>query len=235
MTTTEIESTIEIPVADASTAVRASEAQFIHDFLLQLDNPKTLEIGFGYGRSACYIMAATNLPHTVMDPFQDNYNRQALANVEKCGFGNRLTLIEDFSHNVLPKMVGEGKKFDFIFIDGDHKFDGIFVDFYYVDMLLNEGGFALFHDTWMRSTQLVMSFINKNRKDYRKMMIGQNNMGLYQKTGNDERNGMHFREFYTTRRIIKHAFIQWIWGPKKGLIKSLVLAIKEKIRPTKSR
>lgn len=235
MTTEQIEQTINIPTEDATTAVRATEAQFIHDFLKQLDAPKTLEIGFGYGRSACYIMAATQQPHTVMDPFQDHYNRQALANVEACGFGDKLNFIEDFSHHVLPQMVKDGRKFDFIFIDGDHKFDGIFVDFYYADMLLNPGGSILFHDTWMRSTQLVMSFVEKNRKDYRKMLINQNNMLLFQKVGQDKRNGMHFKEFYTTKRIFKHALIQWIWGPKKGPLKSLVLALKEKIRPVERR
>ena len=235
MTTQEIESTIDIPLEDATTAVRASEAQFIYDFVQQLENPATLEIGFGYGRSACYIMAATGREHSVMDPFQNQYDRQALANVKKCGLDSQLHYFEDYSHNVLPQMLSEGKKFDFIFIDGDHKFDGIFVDFYYSDKLLNDGGFVLFHDTWMRSTQLAMAFIDKNRKDYRKMVINQDNFGLYQKIGNDERNGMHFREFYTTKRIFKHALIQWIWGPKKGPLKSLVLALKEKIRPTKDR
>lgn len=235
MTTKEIEETIHIPVEDATTAVRASEAQFIHDFLKQLETPKTLEIGFGYGRSACYIMAATDAGHTVMDPFQDHYNRQALKNVEACGYGEKLTFVEDFSHHVLPRLVAEKKMYDVIFIDGDHKFDGIFVDFYYADMLLNDGGYALFHDTWMRSTQLVTSFIDNNRKDYRKMMIPQSNMALYQKVGLDERNGMHFKEFYTTRKILKHAFIQWIWGPKKGPLKSFVLWLKEKVRPTAKR
>ena len=235
MTTKEIEETIHIPVEDATTAVRASEAQFIHDFLIQLDKPKTLEVGFGYGRSACYIMAATGDVHTVMDPFQNHYGRQALKNVEACGFGEKLTFLEEYSHHVLPEMVKDGKKYDVIFIDGDHKFDGIFVDFYYADMLVNQGGSILFHDTWMRSTQLVMSFIEKNRKDYRKMNIPQGNMALYQKIGEDQRNGMHFKEFYTTRKIVKHAFIQWIWGPKKGPIKSFVLWLKEKIRPTANR
>jgi predicted O-methyltransferase YrrM len=235
MTIQEIESTIEIPSEDAATAVRATEAQFIYDFLQQLENPVTLEVGFGYGRSACYIMAATGREHCVMDPYQDHYNRQALNNIKKCGFDGQLNFFEDCSHNVLPRMLSEGKKFDFIFIDGDHKFDGIFVDFYYSDKILNDGGFVLFHDTWMRSTQLVMAFIEKNRKDYRKMVIGQNNMSLYQKIGKDERDGMHFREFYTTRRIFKHAFIQWIWGPEKGPVKSMILALKEKIRPTKDR
>ncbi|TVQ80896.1 MAG: class I SAM-dependent methyltransferase [Flavobacteriales bacterium] len=235
MTTKQIEETITIPFEDATTAVRASEAQFIHDFLQQLEAPSTLEIGFGYGRSACYIMAATGGKHTVMDPFQDHYNRQALRNVEACGFGENLNFIEDFSHHVLPEMVKQGKKFDFIFIDGDHKFDGIFVDFYYADMLLKPNGFVLFHDTWMRSTQLVMSFVEKNRLDYRKMMINQNNMSLFQKVGEDTRNGMHFREFFTLRRIFKHALIQWIWGPSKGPVKSFVLFLKEKIRPTAKR
>ena len=51
--------------------------------------------------------------------------------------GTFLDFRRDFSHNVLPQLAQEGRKFEFIFIDGDHKFDGILVDFYYAVVLVS--------------------------------------------------------------------------------------------------
>ncbi|MGF1559026.1 MAG: hypothetical protein ACFCUL_08055, partial [Flavobacteriaceae bacterium] len=56
----------------------------------------------------------------------------------------------------------EELRIDFAFIDGGHKFDDIFIDFYYIDLLLNIEGYVLFHDSWMRSTQHVISWIKNN-------------------------------------------------------------------------
>jgi hypothetical protein len=87
-------------------------------------------------------------------------------NIRKAGFGNLLQFQEDFSHCVLPRLLDKKEVFDFIFIDGNHRFDGIFINYYYSDLLLARGGYFMFHDTWMHSTQLVMSCMKANRPDY---------------------------------------------------------------------
>ncbi|NNE92466.1 MAG: class I SAM-dependent methyltransferase [Verrucomicrobiales bacterium] len=222
---------LTIPPENASTAVKESEALFIHDFLR--DHPecgRTLEVGMGYGRSASHIMAATGKAHVAMDPFQDTYDRLGLRNLEGLGFDEQLEFHDDFSHNVLPKLHGEGRKFDFAFIDGDHKFDGILIDFYYADLMLDPGGYVLLHDTWMRSTQMVMGFVRKNRKDYEEVPTHLRNLCLFKKTGTDERNGMFFREFYNTRNILVHPAISYMSEGKDSALKRFLLWLKRKIR-----
>lgn len=230
MTPEEINKVLVIPEEDKASPVKTSEAEFIYSFLLEKGIKSTLEVGFAYAKSASHIMAATQAPHITMDPFQKNYKYLGVENIKSLGLGDLLTYHDDYSHNVLPQLLKEGKKFDFIFIDGDHKFDGEFIDFYYADLLLNEGGYVLMHDTWMRSTRLVMTFINANRKEYKYIKTPLRNFALYQKTGKDERNGMHFKEFYSTKSILSHNLILWMTDGKSSFLKKMLFWLKDKVK-----
>ena len=230
MTPQEINQHIHIPAEDRATPIKENEARFIYDFLRQHQLKDTLECGFAYARSGAHIMAATGSRHVAIDPFQGRYGNWGLQNVEKFGLSCQLEFHHDFSHNVLPLLLREGRRFDFIFIDGDHKFDGVLVDFYYADLLLRPGGYILFHDTWMRSTSLVTAFVGTNRADYTTVPTPLRNLHLVRKTGQDARNGMFFREFYTFSKILTHSIIRWITtGPESGL-KRAVLHLKERVK-----
>ncbi len=165
-----------------------------------------------------------------MDPFQGNYQNLAMKNLKALGLDQFVDFRADYSHNVLPQLYKEKRSFDFIFIDGDHKFDGEFVDFYYSDLLLNNKGYILLHDTWMRTTRLVMSFINSNRPDYRYIKTPLRNFALYQKIGEDKRNGMHFREFFTTKSLMTHHGITWLTTGKQNFLKKMAFKIKDMIK-----
>ncbi len=223
----EINEQLFVPSEDSTTPVREEEAKAIYDFLKSKKISKTLEIGLAYGRSASHILYATGSKHIAMDPFQDKYGNHGVENIKKLGLAENFELIRDFSHAVLPQLVNEGKTFEFIFIDGDHKFDGIFIDFYYSDFLIKKGGVLLFHDTWMRSTELVLQFIRKNRKDYRQIPLPNRNMALFEKTSNsDERDGMHFREFYNTKTMIRHHATMEVYEKPNGILAKLKRLIK---------
>ena len=230
MTLDQINASLEIPEEDSSTPIKESEAAFIFNFLKEKNLVKTLEIGFAYGRSASHIIAATGKTHITIDPFQKNYNHLGIQNMEKLGYSDLLDHRDDYSHNVLPVLVSEGRKFEFIFIDGDHKFDGEFIDFYYADLLIEQKGYILLHDTWMRSTRLVMQFIKKNRTDYRQVKKPLRNFALFQKIGKDNRNGMMFREFYTFRSYFVHKTIMWLSSGKSNPLKRLIFKLKEKVK-----
>jgi predicted O-methyltransferase YrrM len=198
-----IRKTILIPPEGESTSIREAEAQFIYDLLLKEKAVNTLETGFAWGRSTAYIMAASIGKHTVADPFQHNFKDAGLGNIRLLGLEDRLDFHREASHIVLPGLMGKGMEYDFAFIDGDHRFDGIFVDFFYAAMLLKPGGLVMFHDTWMRSTVLVDAFIRKNRKDFTLVPTPHRSMVLFRKTGIDERKWHHFREFYSLRSWLR--------------------------------
>jgi len=227
MTPEDINIELVIPPEDQASPVKTVEAEYIYNFLREKGLKETLEVGLAYARSASHIIAATGSVHIVMDPFQEKYNNLGLRNIESLGFKDMLTFYNDYSHNVLPSLVKEKKQFDFIFIDGDHKFDGEFIDFYYADLLLRNEGYILMHDTWMRSTRLVSRFIKKNRKDYKYIKTHLRNFALFKKVGDDGRDGMHFREFYTVRSLLSHNIIIWLTSGKTNLLKRIVFRIKE--------
>jgi predicted O-methyltransferase YrrM len=225
-----IEQQLDIPEWDTYSAIKPEEAAFLYQFVQQHNLRHTLEVGFAFARSASHIAAAHGGPHTAMDPFQDRYGNMGVSNMDKLGLGQQLTLHRDFSHNVLPALLREGRTFDFIFIDGDHKFDGILVDFYYAALLLKPGGFVMMHDTWMRTTRLVESFVQSNRKDFQYQSTPLRNLSLFQKTAEDPRDGMHFREFYTWKSLIPHHGIQYLTNGKMTPLKKFLFWVKDKVK-----
>lgn len=231
MTPEQIDRQIVIPEDISYVSVKAEEAAFLYQFVMEHDLQRTLETGLGFGRSAIHIMAAHGNRHIAIDPFQEDYGYQALHNVEAGGFKEQFDFYEDYSHHVLPWLAREEEKFDFIFIDGDHKFDGILVDFYYADLLLPSGGYIAFHDSWMRSTQLVASFIRSNKNNYKEIKTPYPNFIFFQKTSeSDGRDGMHFRGFYTYRSILRHKLISWMVSPGESVAKRLAIRLKNMLK-----
>ncbi len=205
---------LELPANDAGTAVSRAEAEFIHNLLIELKPRLTLEVGMGYGFSAAHILSATGgadttgatgAMHHVMDPFQEEYGNLGLKNVEKLGLAPRMIFHPDYSHAVLPRLLREGVKVDFAFIDGGHRFDDIFIDFYYAELLLNDGGHILLHDAWMRSTQTVASWVRRNKKNFVRVPTPMRNLILLRKRGADDRAWNHFRGFGTWKSLVSHS------------------------------
>jgi len=207
-----------IPDGHRPASIKKKEAEFIYSFLKEKKITATLETGFAYGCSAAYIISATKSKHYAIDSSQYQYVTDSsqsysscelgLKNIKKLKLDKYLKFENDFSHNVLPRLFAEGVKIDFAFIDGGHMFDDIFLDFYYIDLLLNQNGYVLFHDSWMRSTQMVVSWIKNNKLNYNLIKIPFKNLIMFQKKGKDNRNWYHFKEFYIWKSIIKHALFK---------------------------
>jgi predicted O-methyltransferase YrrM len=70
-----------------------------------------------------------------------------LQNVRKAGLDHKHTWIGLPDYLALPQLAQEGKRFDFIFIDGYHSFDYAMLDFFYSDLLLVSGGMVVLHDS----------------------------------------------------------------------------------------
>ena len=205
---------LNIPSEKRFKSIKTKEAEFMNHWVKDHEIKFTLETGLAFGVSACSIMSAHEGRHTCIDPYQEKgFQNTGLKNLASLGFSERVDFYEEFSDLVLPKLLMENKKYDFAFIDGNHLYDGIFLDFYYIDKLLLNKGYILFHDSWMRGTQLVASFIKKNRKDYQQIRCPIPNMILFQKIGIDQRKWDHFKEFYTWKNILLHQLVSRI--PKK--------------------
>ncbi len=134
----------------------------------QLVRPRVLEIGMAYGTSSVHlsdgIEAAGGGELVSIDPNQHTqWHGIGLQLLEKTGHGQFFHLIEAPSWRALPELAGGSGQFDFIFIDGWHSFDHVFVDFFYCDKLLRPGGFLAFHDCGMPATSKVLRFIQSHK------------------------------------------------------------------------
>lgn len=207
---------IEIPKERSVISIKVSEAEEIQHLIEQNGYTDCLETGLAFGQSACYMLSASTQPSLVScDPFQiEDYNGIGLKNIKANGFSDRHTHIDKRSELALPQLIEEGRQFDFIFIDGDHKFDGAFVDFFFASKLLKKGGIIIFHDMWMRALVLTANYIKKNRSDFEVVKLKSGNMSGFRKIGNDNRDGMVFSEFYTTKNFFRFHINRLAWENK---------------------
>jgi predicted O-methyltransferase YrrM len=189
---------LNIPEHGRKTAIRRDQGEYLCDFLGPRTIARTLETGFAYGCSAAYIMSATTAPHIAIDPYADKYGDLGLQNIAELGFQDRLQLIRQPSYLALPQLVAAGVTIDFAFIDGGHKFEEIFIDWYYASLLLNEGGCVALDDTWLEATRMTASFVRNNRKELREIEVPVPNLVMFEKVGNDQNDWTQFRRFSTT-------------------------------------
>jgi predicted O-methyltransferase YrrM len=183
-----------VPKALELVPINKNQADFIYEFLIKKKLSRTLEIGFGFGFSAVFIASATKQKHVVIDHTTD-YLNFALDNIRNCGLEELILLLQEPSHSALPELLRNKSIFDFALIDGGHKFDEIFIDFYYIDLMLDDGGYIIFDDTWMKSTRHVISWIKTNKENYHLIKDIPGNYSVYQKRGTEVRNWNHFEEF----------------------------------------
>ncbi len=176
-------------------AIPKKHAEFVYSFLRDNKIKKTIETGFATGTSSACIIAATGQTHIAVDPFEGSaYKNIGIDNLRKLGFLDYLQLYREPSFFALPKMLKNGQKFDFAFIDGSHIFDDVFLDFFYIDKMLEDGGYVFFHDEHLDSVKLATSFIKSNREDYRQIPVVED-IVAFKKIGKDKREWFHFNKF----------------------------------------
>jgi predicted O-methyltransferase YrrM len=148
--------------------VDRAEARLIARTVSELDPTLSLEVGLGYGFSAITICASGRRPrterrHIVIDPHQASHWRNGgLKHIEEAGFTDMIELRADYSYRALPRLEQEGLSVDFAFIDGWHTFDFVFVDFFFIDKMLREGGVVMFDDADWPSIRPVLRYIVSN-------------------------------------------------------------------------
>lgn len=211
---------ISIPNGSRSVSVQDLEGEFLHDWVLRRGPSRTLEVGLAYGLSAAYLLSAHSKcggHHTALDPYQErDFQNVGLENIRTLELSEHFTFVPEPAHEALPRLKAEGQHFDLIFIDGGHLFDQTLVSFFHSHYLLPIGGTVMIHDTWMRSIQMVLSFIEKNRKEYRRLPSPSSNLAVLQKTDElDRREWDHFSEFYTLKSILAQPLVKL--GMRLGL------------------
>lgn len=227
----EVRAGIKLPENIRSSAVKFSEGEYLHELVRAHGLRKTLETGFALGVSAASIMSASGDRHVAIDPFQADYDNCGLKNLERLGLTANLEFYADYSHSVLPRLLAQGRRFEFIFVDGDHKFDGQFVDFYYAASLIEQGGFIVLHDTWMRSTSCLIDYVRRNRKDFEPVAQSPRNIAVFRKSGVDQREWTHFEGFGgSARSYVSQKLIQTAYARHDSLLKRAAVRVRDALK-----
>ncbi len=130
---------------------------------------RTIEIGLGYGLSSLFICegflmnAGARPRHVVLDPYQET--RFANCGLQFLAEADVMELVEFYAAEsliVLPRLLGEHRSFDLAFVDGNHRFDGVFVDLFYLGRLVRPGGIVFMDDYQLPAVARVVSFFVTN-------------------------------------------------------------------------
>lgn len=157
-------------VVNATGLSTISNLTTIRELIIDKNPQSTLEIGMAYGGSALVILSTlqsifgdnAQFHHTAIDPYQGQFDHAGVEIVKRAKLDQNFKWVESSSELALPKMVAEGIKYDFIYIDGSHLFEHVFVDMFYSLMLLNKGGIMLFDDSMDSHVAKVISFVKNN-------------------------------------------------------------------------
>jgi len=66
------------------------------------------------------------------------------------------------SEIALPRFLSSGRLFDLAFIDGNHRFDGVFLDLIYLGRLVRAGGVIILDDYQLPSAKKAVRFCLTN-------------------------------------------------------------------------
>jgi hypothetical protein len=144
---------------------------FLYFMIKHLQPLKTLEVGFGGGISSTFICQAhhdlgrTQKSHLALDPHQSSlWAGAGVRSVERAGLLHLMSHHEMSDFVALPMLHQMRETFQVVYIGGTHRMDTMFVNAFYVDLLLDVGGILVFeHNNQGDGNNSVMSFFATNR------------------------------------------------------------------------
>lgn len=142
----------------------------LRDLIVREGAVTAIETGFAFGMSASWLLEGlllngerrgetTNVRLTSVDPFATRAWRDAgVRHLNDAGVSDHHELHREGSELVLPRLVAEGRRFDVVFVDGDHRFEYVFTDVLYARRLVRQRGLIVVDDAWMPSVRKCTAF-----------------------------------------------------------------------------
>ncbi len=150
-------------------AIGAAEGEALREWVVREAATRTVEIGLGYGISAlfaCEGLLRNGDPaasHVAIDPYQTTrFGSCGLQVLDEAGVAWLVEHHPQESQIALPRFLSQGRRFDLAFVDGNHRFDGIFLDLIYLGRLLHPGAIVVVDDYQLPSVARAASFCLTN-------------------------------------------------------------------------
>jgi predicted O-methyltransferase YrrM len=154
------------PAALVPHSIEREQGDALRELAMAEGAERTIEVGLALGMSALFLCQAV-VPrggrHVAIDPFQtESWNGAGLRTLREAGVEEHVEVIEEESQLALPRLVAEGREYDLAFIDGDHRFEGVFLDLYFMTRLVRPGGLVVVDDMWMPAVRTAVAYVEKN-------------------------------------------------------------------------
>jgi predicted O-methyltransferase YrrM len=150
-------------------AISADEGQELRDWVVREQAKRTIEVGLAYGVSALFICQGLVMNgddgarHTVLDPNQaTRFANCGLTALARAGVAHMVEHHPEESQTALPRFVAEGRRFDLAFVDGNHRYDAVFLDLIYLGRLVRGGGIIFLDDYQLPAVARAVSFCVTN-------------------------------------------------------------------------
>jgi predicted O-methyltransferase YrrM len=156
-------------------AIGLEEGLALRDWVQREGALSTLETGLGFGIATLFIFEGllangTNPRHVAIDPYQfvglphhkTTYMGVGLETLHDAGVSEFVEFFEEESEIVLPRLSSEGRQFDFAFIDGNHRFEAVFLDLMYSGRLLGERKVVFLDDAQLPGVRKAVGFCLAN-------------------------------------------------------------------------
>lgn len=130
---------------------------------------RTIETGFCLGLSTLFICEGLlssgdqSARHISIDPFQKTWKHAGVRTVRDAGIESIVDYRDAPSQVVLPALLDQhSNQFDLALIDGDHRFEGAFIDLFYMQHLVKPGGVIVVDDVWMPAVAVATGYFVTN-------------------------------------------------------------------------
>jgi predicted O-methyltransferase YrrM len=150
-------------------SISSLEGEALTRWVLRERATKTVEIGLGLGLSALHICDGLvrsgdpRVRHVALDPFQaEGFANRGLRALEEAGVAPLVEFHDESSQTALPAFFKDGREFDLAFVDGNHRFDAVFLDLFYLGRLLPKGRVILLDDYDLPGVRRAVSFYLNN-------------------------------------------------------------------------
>jgi acyl transferase domain-containing protein/predicted O-methyltransferase YrrM len=173
-------------------AISSDIGGVLYDIISKYDLKRSMEIGLAYGLSGLFMTQAHKDRnyghHTSVDPCQTvEFQSIGIDQIKKAGHSAHFRLLEAKDYDILPVLVKEQEKFDFIFIDGLHMHDYVVIDYFYSDLLLEVNGFMAFDDCHAPGVSSAVAYMEENRNYQFIASDSDHRLRVYKKLAEDNR------------------------------------------------